>query len=128
MATVLGGGSAGLGGIGDLGGGDDGAASSLDPNDDMAQFVNAVTVDVQSFWENRFEESGKEYTEVTLVLFSDATSTGCGSASSATGPFYCPADKHVYLDASFFQELASRFGAPGDFAQAYVIAHEFGHH
>lgn len=121
-----------LGGAGGLGGGSgagvgDGA-SSLDPNDEMAQFVNAVTVDVQTYWKGQFQAAGRDYREVTLVLFTDATSTGCGTASAQTGPFYCPVDAHVYLDAGFFDELANRFGAPGDFAQAYVIAHEFGHH
>jgi hypothetical protein len=123
-------GSGPTGGIGGLGGGNagDGVASSLDPNDDTAQFINAVTVDVQTFWDERFTEAGKDYTETLLVLFSDQTTTGCGVGSSATGPFYCPLDDTVYLDASFFEALESRFGAPGDFAEAYVIAHEFGHH
>jgi predicted metalloprotease len=128
LIFVFGGG----GGLGDanLGGGDpnNGAASSLDPNDDVAQFINAVTVDIQTFWDVRFREDGKDYTETTVVLFTDATNTGCGTASSSTGPFYCSLDDHIYLDTSFFEELRARFEAPGDFAQAYVIAHEFGHH
>ena len=119
----LGGGS-GLGG----GGGNDGGASSLDPNDETAQFINAVTVDVQTFWDESFRAAGQDYTETLLVLFSSQTTTGCGVASSATGPFYCPLDDTVYLDTTFFKELENRFGAPGDFAEAYVIAHEFGHH
>src|SRR4029079_3926284 len=114
----------GLGG--DDGGG--GAAASLDPNDTSGQFVNAVTVDVQSFWAVRFSARGKSYTQTLTVLFTDQTQSGCGVASSQTGPFYCPADKKVYLDTAFFDELKNRFGAPGEFAQAYVIAHEFGHH
>jgi predicted metalloprotease len=125
-----GGGSLG-GGIGDLGGGpagNGGIASSLDPSDTTAQFVNAVTVDVQDFWTQRFQAAGKTYERTHLVLFSQATQTVCGTASSASGPFYCPADKDVYLDAGFFDELRTRFKAPGDFARAYVIAHEFGHH
>jgi len=105
-----------------------GAFGSLDPKDDQAQFVNAVTVDVQTFWEKRFQESGKAYPETVTVLFTGSTQSGCGIASSQTGPFYCPGDQKVYLDTAFFDELQSRFGAPGEFAQAYVIAHEFGHH
>ncbi|HEX5590089.1 MAG TPA: neutral zinc metallopeptidase [Candidatus Limnocylindrales bacterium] len=127
IAMVMGGGSGGLGGLGGGGGGGDGA-SSLDPNDEQAQFINAVTVDVQGFWEAEFADEGRDYGETTLVLFSSATNTGCGQASSSTGPFYCPLDDHVYLDTTFFDALASRLDAPGDFAQAYVIAHEFGHH
>jgi uncharacterized protein len=102
--------------------------SSLSPEDDMGQFVNSVTVDIQTFWEDQFRASGSEYPETVTVLFTDGTQTGCGAASSATGPFYCPADQKFYLDPGFFDELSRRFGAPGDFAQAYVIAHEYGHH
>src|SRR4029079_3947677 len=71
---------------------------------------------------------GQQYTRTTLVLFTGGTQSACGAATSQTGPFYCPADQKVYLDTDFFQELSDRFGAPGDFAQAYVIAHEVGHH
>lgn len=115
----------GGGGLGSQGGG---TTSSLGPNDQMGQFVNSVTVDVQTFWDEQFRGSGSDYPETVTVLFTNGTQTGCGAASSATGPFYCPADQKVYLDPGFFDELSSRFGAPGDFAQAYVIAHEFGHH
>ena len=118
----------GGGGLGSLTGQQGGAIASLDAEDDMGQFVNAVTVDVQTFWEEEFQTRSADYPETVTVLFTGATSTGCGSASSATGPFYCPADQKVYLDTSFFDELSRRFGAPGDFAQAYVIAHEYGHH
>jgi predicted metalloprotease len=118
-----------LGGdLGGGGGGGGGAGSTAQPDDEMGQFVNSVTVDIQTFWEDQFRASGSDYPETVTVLFSNGTSTGCGAASSATGPFYCPADRKVYLDPGFFDELRSRFGAPGDFAQAYVIAHEFGHH
>jgi len=120
--------SGGLGGLGGEQGGGGGAIASLDPNDNEGQFVNAVTVDVQTFWGERFQAAGKTYTNTVTVLFTDQTQSGCGVASSATGPFYCPSDKKVYLDTAFFDELSSRFGAPGAFAQAYVIAHEFGHH
>jgi predicted metalloprotease len=117
-----------LGGGGLGGSQSGGTTSSLGPNDQMGQFVNAVTVDVQTFWEQQFSASNKDYPETVTVLFTNGTQTGCGTASSATGPFYCPADQKVYLDPGFFDELSRRFGAPGDFAQAYVIAHEFGHH
>ncbi len=122
------GGSGGVGGPGGgLTGGQGGAISSLDPGDDEGQFVNAVTVDVQGFWDQEFAARGQDYPETVTVLFTDATQSGCGTASAATGPFYCPADEKVYLDTAFFDELSRRFGAPGDFAQAYVIAHEYGH-
>jgi len=113
---------------GGLQGGQGGVISSLSPDDDPGQFVNSVTVDVQAYWEAKFAESNKDYPETVTVLFTDATQSGCGAASAQTGPFYCPADQKVYLDTAFFNELSSRFGAPGDFAQAYVIAHEYGHH
>src|SRR3954470_24408369 len=101
------------------------------PNDaqtNTACFVTAVVNDVQATWSDLFKTEGRSYQDTKLVLFTDATTSGCGQASAATGPFYCPADNKVYLDLGFFQELRNRFGAPGDFAQAYVIAHEFGHH
>jgi predicted metalloprotease len=126
VLNLLGGGTAGP--SGGLQGAPGGAIESLDPGDDEGQFVNAVTVDVQGFWAEEFSSAGKDYPETVTVLFTDQTQSGCGVASSSTGPFYCPADEKVYLDTAFFQELSSRFSAPGDFAQAYVIAHEFGHH
>jgi predicted metalloprotease len=120
-----------IGGGGGLGSGritgDQGGISSLSPEDDQAQFLNAVTVDVQAYWEEQFAAANRDYPETVTVLFSDGTQTGCGAATSATGPFYCPADEKVYLDPDFFDELSRRLGAPGDFAQAYVIAHEYGH-
>jgi uncharacterized protein len=103
-------------------------ASAPDPDEDLRQFVGFVVADVQASWRSAFTEAGRAYEPTTLRLFSQGVRTGCGLASSATGPFYCPADRGVYLDLAFFRELRDRFGAPGDFAQAYVIAHEFGHH
>jgi predicted metalloprotease len=126
VLNVMGGGS-GLG-TGTPGTGTGQVAGSLDPNDTQGQFINTVTVDVQTFWEQEFAASSQDYPETVTVIFNDGTQTGCGTASSATGPFYCPADQKVYLDPGFFSELKTRFGAPGEFAQAYVIAHEYGHH
>jgi len=97
-------------------------------SDDEAQFVQFVVADVQDTWKRIFAEANQTYEPTTLRLFTSGIQTGCGGASSEVGPFYCPADKRVYIDLGFFRELQSRFGAKGDFAQAYVIAHEFGHH
>ena len=91
----------------------------------MVDFVDAVAGDTQDAWQQLL---GDRYERTRVVLFRDGIQSGCGGAESATGPFYCPADHKVYLDLSFFNELSRRFGAPGDFAQAYVVAHEFGHH
>jgi uncharacterized protein len=91
-------------------------------------FLKAVTGDVQAFWARQFERSGRPYTPAAVVIFRGATMSGCGPASQATGPFYCPLDHRVYLDPGFFRALAVEFHAPGDFAQAYVLAHELGHH
>lgn len=96
--------------------------------DQMAEFVKVVLNDTEDVWTKVFAERGETYQEPVLVLFSGGTQSGCGAASSATGPFYCPEDSKVYIDLSFYEELRSRFGAPGDFAMAYVIAHEVGHH
>jgi predicted metalloprotease len=91
----------------------------------MVDFVDAVVEDAQSMWQAKL---GSRYRRTVVVLFRDAVQSACGAAESATGPFYCPADQKVYLDLGFFRELSEKFGAPGDFAQAYVITHEFGHH
>jgi predicted metalloprotease len=102
---------------------------ATDPEADQVDFVSFVLDDVQGFWDGAFDEAGRNYEEAELVLFRQGVQTGgCGSASSGTGPFYCPADQKAYIDLSFFRELTDRFGAPGDFAQAYVLAHELGHH
>src|SRR3982074_1408344 len=92
------------------------------------EFVKFVLNDVQSNWDRLLPQSGASYRHAKLVLFRDETQSGCGEAQAATGPFYCPQDEKVYLDLGFFEELRNRFGAPGEFAQAYVIAHEIGHH
>ena len=97
-------------------------------NDEMRKFVSVVLADTEDVWGETFRKMGRTYEAPKLVLFSQAVESACGMAGSATGPFYCPADHKVYLDTSFFQDLETRFGASGDFAQAYVIAHEVGHH
>jgi len=108
------------------------AASGSQPSgqvqDNAFEFAKFVSQDTQDMWTQVFRDAGKTYTRAPVVTFTSGTMTGCGPASSQTGPFYCPADHKVYLDLSFFQELSRRFGAPGDFAAAYVIAHEIGHH
>ncbi len=91
-------------------------------------FVSVILKETETVWTQLFQQAGRTYPEPALVLFSGRVDSACGSASSASGPFYCPGDRKVYLDTSFFNELAQRFGAPGDFAAAYVIAHEVGHH
>ena len=97
-------------------------------NDEGRQFVGYVLDDAQKTWQQVFAKGGRQYRNAKLVLFSEATSTACGYGQAATGPFYCPSDERVYIDLSFYDDLARRFGAKGDFAQAYVIAHEIGHH
>jgi predicted metalloprotease len=96
--------------------------------DAQADFVSVILADTEDTWGSIFSASGRRYEPPRLVLFSQATPSACGTGQAAMGPFYCPLDRQVYLDLAFFRELAARFGAPGDFAQAYVIAHEVGHH
>jgi predicted metalloprotease len=98
------------------------------PGDELGQFASVVLADTEATWGEIFAGKGGRYEEPTLVLFNRAVQSACGRASSSVGPFYCPPDRKVYLDLSFFDELSRRFGAPGDFAAAYVIAHEVGHH
>jgi uncharacterized protein len=126
IATLLlggGGGGGGLSGFGEV--------IESDPNappTEEEEFVEFLADDTQTVWAEIFAADGREYQFATVNTFTGQVSTGCGSATSAVGPFYCPADGQVYLDLEFFDELRSRFGASGDFAQAYVVAHEIGHH
>ncbi len=113
-----------LGGIG--GGGGSSAASKLDPN--VQQFLVRTLGSTEEVWGEVFNRSGASYRPTTLVAYSGGTQSACGIGQAAMGPFYCPSDQKIYIDPAFFNELSQRFGAPGDFAMAYVIAHEVGHH
>ena len=127
LIGLLGGGGADLGSLGLDSGASDVTTSGEVPA--QSSFLDATFDDVQNVWVLIFEASGEEYPRSRMVVFTQSVVTeGCGSATSAVGPFYCPADSKVYLDQEFFDQLASRFGAPGDFATSYVIAHEIGHH
>jgi predicted metalloprotease len=103
-------------------------AASSRGGDEIKQFVSVVLADTEDTWRQLFRRLNREYRDPTLVLFTGSVQSACGMAGAAVGPFYCPADQKLYLDTSFFRDLRDRFGAPGDFAQAYVIAHEVGHH
>lgn len=94
----------------------------------LKEYVSVVLAKSEDVWNNLFQQNGRQYREPTLVLFTDRVQSACGMAGAAVGPFYCPGDEKVYIDLSFYEELRRRFNAPGDFAQAYVIAHEVGHH
>jgi predicted metalloprotease len=98
------------------------------PQDEQAEFVSVVLADTEDTWDEIFAASGQRYAPPKLVLFTDIVRSACGTAQSAMGPFYCPLDQKVYIDLGFYRDLQQRFKAPGDFAQAYVIAHEVGHH
>jgi uncharacterized protein len=98
------------------------------PRDEASKFVAVVLADTEDAWHELFRQMGRQYEEPKLVLFTDLTQSGCGFASGASGPFYCPEDRRVYIDLGFYRLLQQRLGAGGDFAQAYVIAHEVGHH
>lgn len=104
------------------------AAPPAGQPDPASDFISVVLADTEDTWTALFAEGGQRYVAPTLVLFSGSVQSACGSAQAAMGPFYCPADQKVYIDLSFYQDLKDRFQAPGDFAQAYVIAHEIGHH
>jgi uncharacterized protein len=106
-----------------------GGTVEVTPEEDtLTQFVGFVLDDAQGTWARIFEARGRQYQPARLALFRDGVNSGCGAAQAAMGPFYCPADQRIYIDLGFYQELNRRFGAPGDFAQAYVLAHEVGHH
>lgn len=104
------------------------AAHKPPPNDESARFVSKVLASTEDVWAETFRQNGKQYEAPKLVLFTGATPTACGTGQTAMGPFYCPGDHKVYIDLAFYRELKERFHAPGEFAQAYVIAHEVGHH
>jgi hypothetical protein len=103
-------------------------APGAQADDERAEFVKVVLAETEDVWNNLFQQQGSDYPEPVLVLFRNAVQSGCGAASAASGPFYCPADRKLYIDLSFYEELQNRFQAPGDFAMAYVVAHEVGHH
>ena len=136
LVNVLGGGKAGSGFNTGLGSAPTGAAVQAQPlscpagsaKTDIRCKMTGIVNDVQRVWAAKFAAAGKTYTPTKIHFFTGSVDTGCGGATSQTGPFYCPADRLVYLDTDFLTELKTRFGAPGEFAQAYVVAHEFGHH
>ncbi|MBT8206856.1 MAG: hypothetical protein HKN07_11485 [Acidimicrobiia bacterium] len=139
LAMFLGGGSGGAGGdLGDLLGGLAGAQTPAaapsgelqgpDPDAELVDFLSFALDDMQGLWDELFRQAGSEYPEAQLALFEGSTQSGCGGAQAAFGPHYCPADETVYIDLDFFRQLSDRYGAPGDFAQVYVLAHEIGHH
>lgn len=108
-------------------------SSALSPeqeaaDNERADFVKVVLAETEDVWNKIFQQSGQQYPEPTLVLFRNIVQSGCGNASAASGPFYCPGDQKLYIDLSFYEDLQNRFNAPGDFAMAYVVAHEVGHH
>lgn len=136
--NVLDGGGSGTGGGGldsvldqldpQAGAGSDPLPRDADPDAKLVDFLSFVLDDVQGFWDDTFRAAGKEYDRAQLVLFEAATQSGCGGATDNIGPHYCPPDQRVYIDLDFFRELRDRYGAPGDFAQAYVLSHEIAHH
>ncbi len=128
LFSLVGGG--GMGSVADVstGSGAPGGAVEDPREEELVEFVSFVLDDAQATWTKVLPTVGGEYSRAKLVLFRDGVDSACGYAGSATGPFYCPGDQKVYIDLGFYQELKDRFGAPGDFAQAYVIAHELGHH
>lgn len=132
VVAVVGGQLLGIDVLSLLAGGGAGANRSGTPlseaQQQSADFVSVVLADTEDTWHANFQALGRQYREPTLVLFTGAVNSACGRASAAVGPFYCPGDQKLYIDLSFFGDLRDRYGAPGDFAQAYVVAHEVGHH
>lgn len=130
IMTLLGGGGPGdiLNNIQGTDSGNSTPYEETDQEKELSQFASVVLADTEQVWTELFKEQGTEYQEPTMVLYTDQVQSACGSASSAVGPFYCPGDHKLYLDLSFYDELNKKFEAPGDFAMAYVIAHEVGHH
>jgi uncharacterized protein len=129
LITFLGGDPNQVAGLQETGGDPAGVTETRNKREDeMAQFASVVLADNEDVWNRLFSAIGRQYEEPVMVLFNRVTGSACGTAQSATGPFYCPADHRIYLDLSFFNDLKNRFGASGDFANAYVIAHEVGHH
>ncbi|MCM3091819.1 MULTISPECIES: KPN_02809 family neutral zinc metallopeptidase [unclassified Cytobacillus] len=117
--------------LGNMTGSDSGTAVPYEESEqekELADFVSVVLADTEEVWTEIFEEQGLQYKEPTLVLYSGSVQSACGAASSSVGPFYCPGDQKLYIDLSFYEDLQRKFKAPGDFAMAYVIAHEVGHH
>lgn len=110
------------------GGGAAASQATTPEEEELVDFISGVLDDIQESWVGLLPQVGSQYQDTQLVLFRDAIQSACGFAQSATGPFYCPGDRKVYIDLSFYDDLRTRFGAPGDFAQAYVLAHEIGHH
>lgn len=116
------------GGMGPMGGQSSWPRPPTAQENQLADFVSVVLADTEDTWEKEFREIGRNYRPPTLVIFDGVVASACGQASGATGPFYCPRDQKVYIDLSFYRQLRQQLGAPGDFAQAYVVAHEVGHH
>ncbi|OKP76343.1 metalloprotease [Paenibacillus sp. P3E] len=130
IVTLLSGGNAGdiLGGLTSSGTNTSAPYEQTAQEKELADFVSVVLADTEEVWSGVFQEEGKTYQDPTLVLYTGSVDSACGTATSAVGPFYCPGDAKLYIDLSFYDELQQRFQAPGDFAMAYVIAHEVGHH
>lgn len=130
LVTLLGGNPGEL--LGNLNGTDTSNSSvpyeETEEEKELVEFVSVVLADTEKVWSEIFQENGLEYTEPTLVLYTNSVDSACGTAGASVGPFYCPGDQKLYIDLSFYKELQTQFNAPGDFAMAYVIAHEVGHH